>query len=489
MSFCYIETHAECLNYFNKKWEFFDKKPVVQILDKISSWLKDDFKTWEVYFMNQNKLEGIIDKCELKLFDELFAFNPNQFGFYFPQVSDCWAEIKYDDFVITNAFALSKTVHQSANNLINNLKLKFGRTYTIESGYRSKHYQAYLFLKTMLKTSSIKATIPLIEFPCYSEHQSIINQGVDISYSSFHAHTNPKPFFGTKEYLWLKENSREYNLYLTYTKSNRHWVPQDALHMHFEAPPITIKDIQTPIWMTRYYATSEWWKFIESLPLFKPWTRTKMLYRFILNQKDQKELVSYNNYTFENLNETFAVVDIPVSAYQDCSKNLVRLIALYWQLIGKEKQLQFILFNDKVEKFSQYTWSSFEDWIATVMQNISTQTWRKILTPIKEEELQVWDIIIEPATTFTKWPFYANQVIWHTGIISWIAKDERTNKKYYLIASWSLPVINFRIIRASNEYQWQDWWLQIKGYLLKKHRKSVEFYRISDVIDKFIDEK
>ena len=75
---------------------------------------------------------------------------------------------------------------------------------------------------------------------------------------------------------------------------------------------------------------------------------------------------------------------------------------------------------------------------------------------------------------------YKDSVIGHTAVIAGIAENIYTKQRFYLIASGSLPVTNFRISRAENHWQGESGWLSMKGYLHRSKRNSVEFYRVSD---------
>ena len=494
-----------CPNNFNENGELLNseaKNRTKLIVEKIEKNLSDIFINGEINFLTRDQLSKILEPCEVKLMNDLFDLNPEKYDIFFPQFSDCHNEINRNNFVflpkeltaqstknrIIIPPAVPKKIAPQIEEMLEKMQSQIDRKLLVESGYRSPYFQAFLFLKYLQKFGTATETAKLVALPCYSEHGTQIRPAIDLITEDGISDQNVNIFVSRKEYTWMKENSREFNFFMTFPQGNRFGYQFEPWHFHYENSPNKISDIPTPLGMKRITANTEWGKFIENLALYPPGTRTKMLFRRE-NRPDGSEFIKvYKNYIYENYIRTFAVVDIPVSTQQDCSKHLVRLISLFYKQQNHKNNLQFPLSNNSILKFNPCPTCDFETWLNETMMQVGTQTWRHVLERVKDEkDVQIGDILIEPQTTHATDPIYDGSAIGHTAVVVGISEDEHTGERYYLIASGSLPVTNLRIARASNHWQGQSGWLSMTGYLRRSHRYSVEFYRITNVLDKFVE--
>lgn len=497
-----VDTGKSLAGLFGADGEYLNqesKTKAAEIVSKIDQNFSEDFKNGEINFLNREKLSTIFNDSDLWLIEQLFELDSQVYNIRFPVFADCRQSINRDDFTFLDQpsvlgnrqitpVAVPTKILEPLNTMLSKLQEATGRKMYVESGYRSPYYQAYLFLKYTQQFPTVQDTAKQVALPCRSEHGTLLFPAVDLITADGISDQNVDLFTERDEYQWLVENARIYGFYLSFFGGNRFGYNFEPWHFHYEEAPKTIGEIATPIGMKRITAQDDWGKFIENLPLYPPGTKTMLLYRRE-NHADGSEFIkSYENYVYENYLRTFAVVDIPVSSQQDCSKHIVRLLEMYAEQKNMLANLQFPLSDGNVIRYADCNNCNTEEWLNNAMIKIGTQTWRGLFPEIKDEkEVQVGDLLIEAATTHEVDPIYGDAIIGHTAVVVGIAEDEYTGKRYYLIGSGSLPITNFRISRAENYWQGQSGWLSLEGYLLRAKRDSVEFYRIADKLDLFFN--
>ncbi|MCT4592263.1 MAG: D-alanyl-D-alanine carboxypeptidase family protein [Candidatus Gracilibacteria bacterium] len=476
--------------FFDQNGEFVDGAIAVRnsILAKVKKDFKNDFETGEIVFLSHDKLAEILAHEEMAMVEQVFELDPEQFGVHFLRFSDCEVDYPRDKFQaldmpkqLGSRKIVTPFVHQKIlpylNEMLSRLEQEKGVRLYVESAYRSPYYQAFLFLDYTRHFKTVSATAEYVAIPCYSEHGTLIRPAVDFILPNGISDQNPELFMDSFQFDWIYENSREFGFDLTFTRDNRFGYGFEPWHFHFKDLPLRVGDLTTPLLMKRVSAVDDWGRFLENLPLKKAGTRTKMRFRRE-NRADGSEFIKAYNTVYEGFFRTMSVVDMPVSAQQDCSKHMVRLIAMFFESQGKKEKVQFPLIDGRV---MSYEGGDFEAWLNGVMPQVGTQTWRSVLKKVENElDVRVGDLLIEPFTTHAVDEIYGDALVGHTALVMGIADDPLTNDRYYLIGSGSLPVTDFRISRAENRWQGQSGWLSLDGYLHRARRDNVEFYRIED---------
>jgi len=109
-----------------------------------------------------------------------------------------------------------------------------------------------------------------------------------------------------------------------------------------------------------------------------------LLYRKEHLPDGQEFINHYTNYVYEDLLRTIAVIDIPVSSQQDCSKHIVRLISLFFA--DQIEKLQFQLADGAIKSYDGSGYEDVQEWLNDTMIYIGTLTWRKVFDRVENED-------------------------------------------------------------------------------------------------------
>ncbi|MEJ2057501.1 MAG: M15 family metallopeptidase [Desulfofustis sp.] len=95
---------------------------------------------------------------------------------------------------------------------------------TVESAYRSIHYQTRIFLRMLEQGRSFEDIIRYVAPPGYSQH--MLGTAMDFSPSNWE-------FAETEQYRWLQENGPRFGFEETYSEYNRYNMPWEAWHWNY----------------------------------------------------------------------------------------------------------------------------------------------------------------------------------------------------------------------------------------------------------------
>lgn len=490
--------HTVCASGLTEKNEPRDPEQVQRIVQTLEEAFTDDFASGEIVFLDREKIYFALDSCDASFVEELFHIDPTPWGIRFPRLPE--EDFSRADFTALDAAPVthSKNAIQYAphhiaaayTQMMTAMKEEIGRQLYVESGYRSPYFQAYTFLSYYKKFKSFAAVAKYVALPGRSEHGAFQLGALDFITADGISDNNVSVFIDRAEYDWLEQNAMRFGFFETFEVANRYGYGFEPWHWHYEPAPKRIGDLRQPYGLRRLRAQTEWGNFIETLPLKPLGNRTMLLFRRE-NRSGTGEVFinSFTNYVYENIIQTMAVVDIPVSAWQDCSKQIIRLLALYAEKKNISEEFSFPR-DGKWRSFSDFIAenpeASFEDFIKDIMLFTGTVSWRVLLPKIPESEVQIGDLIIQPQVSMAVDPIYGEgAVIGHTAIISGISEDT-DGHRYYLITSGSLPVTSLRVSKANNG--WQGWagWFDLEGYKHRTKASSIEFYRMQDFAEKVL---
>lgn len=99
---------------------------------------------------------------------------------------------------------------------------------TVESAYRSIHYQTRIFLRMLEQGRSFGDIIRYVAPPGYSQH--MLGTAMDFFPSNWE-------FAETEQYRWLQENGPRFGFEETYSNNNRFNMPWEAWHWNFVGEP------------------------------------------------------------------------------------------------------------------------------------------------------------------------------------------------------------------------------------------------------------
>lgn len=490
---------ATCPTFFTESSELINPAAVRNILDTVRATFDTEFRSGEIVFLDRQQLATVLAPCELALFDQLKALDPARWGIRFPVLPE-------EAVIRTNFAALPPpeslrqhispqfTPNHIANayvQMMEQMEADIGRKLYVESAYRSPYYQAYLFLDYINTFGSVAQTAKYVALPGRSEHGAITMGALDFITADGISDNDVGAFIDRREYDWLEQNAMKYGFHQTFGVASRYGYGFEPWHWHYEPLPQKISDLREPYGTTRIAAQDEWGRFIENLPLKPLGNRTMLLFRRE-NRADGSEFINgFTNYVYENIIRTMAVVDIPVTSWQDCSKQITRLIALFAEQEGKKSNLSFPIAGEwrAYQQFqSEYPERDFEDYIKEVMIFTGTLSWRQLLEKIPESEVRIGDLIIQPQVSMAVDPIYGEgAVIGHTAVIVGISEDS-DGHRYYLVGSGSLPVTSFRISKATNGWQGWDGWFDVEGYKHRTKADRIEFYRMRDFVERAVSD-
>ena len=125
--------------------------------------------------------------------------------------------------------------------MVDSMFSDLGRRLYINSGYRSPGRQAYGFIDDLVMERndySLYKTAKWVAMPGYSEHNSGINNAIDLinedGISGEEHGQRAEDFEVLPEYKWLIENASKFNFYLTYPRGNNLGVQFEPWHWHWE---------------------------------------------------------------------------------------------------------------------------------------------------------------------------------------------------------------------------------------------------------------
>lgn len=493
-----LEDPEDCQPLLREDGEPNDFARVPVIVRDMETIFADRFASGDIAFLTLDEVEREVGICTRQHLEELFALDPRPWGIRFPvlpevatreQLQPIPEPLQAPDFphrAVTPGYA-PEHVLTAAEEMMQAMETEIGKRLLIESAYRSPTFQSYLFLKLSLTNGSFAKTAKWVALPGRSEHALFQKPAVDfITANGISDQGGGTEFAKTKEFEWLSQHATEFGFWRTFEPATRYGYASEPWHWHYEPEWQTISDIPHPYGMTRIAPEDEWGSFVASLPLKPAGTVTRLLYRRedVGCPSGGSCIKFFEDLPYEQIGRIFSVVDIPVSAHQDCSKQMIRLLSLYAEDRGKREAFQFPVEGQWLS-YSSTNYGDYEDFLTNAMVKTGTLTWRQLLTEIPESEARVGDLLIQPSIGQVD-AIYADATIGHTSIIAGIAEDS-DGKRYYLLASGSLPVTDFRVSRAENGWQGFAGWFDTEGYKHRANAPEVEFYRMSDFAEETVE--
>lgn len=99
---------------------------------------------------------------------------------------------------------------------------------TVESAYRSIHYQTRIFLRMLEQGRSFEDIIRYVAPPGYSQH--MLGTALDFFPSNWE-------FAETEQYRWLQQNGPRFGFEETFSPYNRYNMPWEAWHWNYMGIP------------------------------------------------------------------------------------------------------------------------------------------------------------------------------------------------------------------------------------------------------------
>lgn len=204
---------------------------------------------WQI--VDYDTLKNELNFIEQKFVERIFEIKPSEIGFMGP----FYSLEKPQNLVKIPAFTLpeaedGKTLpakycpeHSYADfiRMTDSMYSEIGKRVYINSGYRSPGRQAYGFFDDLVMERndySLLKTAKWVAMPGYSEHNSGVNNAIDVINGEGISGEDPgqvaEDFEILPEYEWLTKNASKFNFYLTYPRGNNLGVQFEPWHWHWE---------------------------------------------------------------------------------------------------------------------------------------------------------------------------------------------------------------------------------------------------------------
>ena len=196
-----------------------DKNLTVAILNIF----QEKYRTTDVSFLSLEALMSWLNSSQRELINNILKLEPlaaSQLSFVDEQGQpDTICSEPSNASLEQKIFVRIPSNLDSAFMKMNNgCKEDTGQNIYIESGYRSRAYQAILFLRELYDYDfDLDKTRMAIMPPSYSEHCDIYNPAIDISVEN---DTINSKIFVELIYPWLAKNAIKYGFTESYTKDN-----------------------------------------------------------------------------------------------------------------------------------------------------------------------------------------------------------------------------------------------------------------------------
>lgn len=241
---------------------FYNQKPDYNRLNFVQIYLTDNiYAKWndhlatipkdEWQIVDYNELIEKLNYFERNFVENIFQINPSELGFMGP----FYSLEKPNNLVRIEPVTLAtpegekilpakycpENSYKDFLDMMDSMQTDLGKRLYINSGYRSPGRQAYGFIDDLVMERndySLYKTSKWVAMPGYSEHNSGVNNAIDLineaGISGEEKGQHAEDFEVLPEYKWLTDNASKFNFYLTYPRGNNLGVQFEPWHWHWE---------------------------------------------------------------------------------------------------------------------------------------------------------------------------------------------------------------------------------------------------------------
>lgn len=182
---------------------------------------------------------------------KIFGLSPSDLNVFLTGRSDKCLDnlvkhkaIVYSDLNIAEGELIAyipETIFKDYLSMYERMKKEINMELLVNSAYRSKGYQAYLFIYYLVTTHgfSIKENVKWVTLPGYSEHNDGNNTAIDfiLQKGILLNSDNIELLENSKSFKWLCKNANKYNFYLSYPRKNSINMAFEPWHWHWSKSP------------------------------------------------------------------------------------------------------------------------------------------------------------------------------------------------------------------------------------------------------------